>query len=299
MQEKTFVVCQFLDNWSLLEWGLCILTGKRQFKGTGPKGTVKTKWELRMQERKNSKRLFKRLVHSLTLFGCGQSTLSFNLLRCRMLSGWAVPAARLGLWIPSAHVPAARSVLPVHGGRHSSRQSTPCPMTCCCRLLLTSLLSHRLFPQPHGRAVHRTLLFWMRWLLARHRESTQQQELGKPSVALDKARFGIFTLSGHGYCICNVAKGGVRTARWPWFVGTAPGAAGFVALAPSFWPWWWPSACSVRPWLPSWPIASFQQLLTGSHRTNRVKHGKEDTRRSQPVTHTASSPSVIHTHWKR
>lgn len=64
-----------------------MLTGRRQFKRIGMKETVKTKWELRMQERKKTrKQLFMKLVHSLTLFSCEQDMLNL-LLSWILLSG--------------------------------------------------------------------------------------------------------------------------------------------------------------------------------------------------------------------
>lgn len=74
MRRKIFIACQFSDRWSLLERKLCMLTGRRQFKRTGMKETVKTKWELRMQERKKQQKDRSQSWYVLLLFSAVDRT---------------------------------------------------------------------------------------------------------------------------------------------------------------------------------------------------------------------------------
>lgn len=136
---KIFIVCQFSDKLSLLERKLCILTGRRKFKRTGMKETVKTKWELRMQERQNSKRLFTKLVHSLTFFSCGQDMLSFNLLLSWiLLSGWVSSSFCKGGEDFCSSPVCWQVCFPESVKWKSSPQLLAgCHMACCCLLLLT------------------------------------------------------------------------------------------------------------------------------------------------------------------
>lgn len=143
MQIKIFIVCQFSDKLSLLERKLCFLTGRRKFKRTGTKETVKTKWELRMQERKNSKRLFTKLVHSLTSFSCGHDMLSFNLLLSWiLLSGWVSSSFCKGGEDFCSSPVCWQVCFPESMECKSSPQLLAgCPMVCCCLLLLTCCFS--------------------------------------------------------------------------------------------------------------------------------------------------------------
>lgn len=304
MQTKIFIVCQFSDKLSLLERKLCLLTGRRKFKRTEMKETVKTKWELRMQERKNSRRLSTKLVHSLTFFSCGQDMLSFNLLPSWvLLSGWVSSSFCKGGEDFCSSPVCWQVCFPESMEWKSSPQLLAgCPMACCCLLLLIFCFFSQVVPVTPWEGVPRTSAFLelVTSCLAPGKHSGA--EMGKFTLVLGKVCLWLFlTLARRGYldCICNVAKGKVRSAKRPWFVGKSPDAAGFVALVPSFWPYWWLSVCSARPWLLSWPAASFQQLLMGLHPTNWLKHSKESTRRSPQAPCTASSLAAIQRQWKR
>lgn len=171
MQMKIFTDCQFSDKLSLLERKLCLLTGRRKFKRTGMKETVKTKWKLRMQERKNSKRLFTKLVHSLIFFICGQDMLSFNLLLSwTLLSGWVSSFfCREGEDFCSSPV-CWQVCFPESMEWKSSPQllaGGPHGMV----LLAHLLFFHRLFQYLHGKVFPKPLLLWNSWLLAWHQEN--------------------------------------------------------------------------------------------------------------------------------